>query len=329
MKADLVVHSTRLAAESGSGGVGLNLLLTLAVMLLVAAAGGGLRVAWRRRAEQQEEDLHELPYPPEHPGTVLAAPLRGMYLGTVDAGHWLEWIAGRGRGNRGADYITVYEAGVQVDRAGTAFWIPREAVRGARLERAHAGKVVGPGRLVVVAWSFGDHELETGFRAEDRSRQPKVVRSVHDLIGPAPAYPADGELTRPHALPRTRLRSRPPAGADGSPEPAATGPTPTGAPAGDPTTPAMPHFATAPIPVVAHPAPGVTTAPFPPSATQPLPLLAPPEGRPQSSPASPVPGTATGGRPGMDGPPAHPEVDPLTSPLGEVVRRARRLREGR
>ncbi|MEX5707223.1 hypothetical protein AB1484_02630 [Parafrankia sp. FMc6] len=196
-------------AAGGKDQTGLHLLLAFGLLLLVVAVVGAMRRAWRGRAQQQEENLPDLPEPPEQTGNVLAAPLRGRYLGTVDAGHWREWIAARGLAGHDGDYIAVYELGVRVDRDGEAFWIPREAVRGARLERAHAGKVAAPSRLIVVAWSFEGRELEAGFRGEDRARQPKVVRSVHDLIGPAPAQPMSGDITSPHALPRPRNRLRP------------------------------------------------------------------------------------------------------------------------
>jgi carbamoyl-phosphate synthase small subunit len=220
-----VVAVPVISAVLSTDRLGLHLLLAFGLLLMFIAVVGAMRRAWRARATAQEDDLRDLPYPPEQPGTVIAAPLRGMYLGTVDAGHWLEWIAARGLGGRDGGYVTVYETGVQVDRYGEAFWIPREAVRGARLERAHAGKVAAPGRLIVVAWSFAGRELETGFRGEDRARQPKVVRAVHDLIGP-PAFPTDGEVTSPRPVARTlaRLRPRPGDETGGMARPAAAAP---------------------------------------------------------------------------------------------------------
>jgi len=198
-----------LAAGRGPDRLGLHLLFAFGVFLLLVALGGAMRRAWRRRAERREEGLPALPDIPDDPGPVLAAPLKGLYLGTVDAGGWLERITARGLGGRADAYIGVYENGVRVDRTGEEpFWIAREAVRGARLERAHAGKVAGAGRIVVIAWELAGHELETGLRGEDRTRQPKVVRAVHDLIGPPPT-PRDGELTNPRPVARAMSRLRP------------------------------------------------------------------------------------------------------------------------
>jgi carbamoyl-phosphate synthase small subunit len=378
-----------LALDLGPDRLGNHLLLASGLLLLVVAGVGSLRVAWVRRAQRQEEGLADLPSPPENTGSVLAAPLRGIYLGTVDAGHWLEWMAGRGPGGRASGYVTVYEGGVQVDRAGTAFWIPREAVRGARLERAHAGKVAAsPGRLVVIAWSHGEHELETGFRAEDRSRQPKIVRAVHALIGPGPAYPVDGEITSPRPVPRGRLRLR--GRADDFPEwsPETPNPWPAGPDDefGAPPTPGVPAppgasgATTAPIPMMSRPArpyvegaqrtatgphhavrpatgpksarpypsalPEAAVPPTGPNATAPpADSGASPRGPgtsprgPGTSPRGPGtsprgPGTSPRGpkavRSSLSAPPEAREgtlpaevVDPLTSPLGDVVRRMR------
>ncbi|OHV69803.1 hypothetical protein, partial [Pseudofrankia sp. BMG5.36] len=206
------------AADGGAGLIGLRLLLVFGIVLLLVAVIGWLRQTWRRRAAQQEEGLPELLAPPEEAGEVLAAPLRGAYLGTTDAGQWLEWFSARGLSGKDGAYMTVNEAGIRVDRGASAFWIPREAVRGARLERAHAGKVAAPGRLLVIAWSLDGRELETGFRGEDRARQPKVMRSVHDLIGP-PTRAMDGEITSPRPVARSLRQLRPrrnqPVGAEG------------------------------------------------------------------------------------------------------------------
>ncbi|ONH29185.1 hypothetical protein [Pseudofrankia asymbiotica] len=214
------------AASGGAGLIGLRLLLVFGIVLLLVAVIGWLRQTWRRHAAQQEEGLPELLAPPEETGEVLAAPLRGAYLGTTDAGQWLEWFSARGLSGKDGAYITVHEGGVRVDRGASAFWIPREAVRGARLERAHAGKVATPGRLLVIAWSLDGRELETGFRGEDRARQPKVMRSVHDLIGP-PTRAMDGEVTSPRPVPRAlrqlRPRRNPPVGAEGGVPVAARG----------------------------------------------------------------------------------------------------------
>ncbi|WP_462203294.1 PH-like domain-containing protein, partial [Frankia sp. CcWB3] len=96
--ASLQAAGPAVALDRAPDRLGLHLLLLLGLLLVFVAVVGSMRRAWRNRAERQEEDLPELPVPPAEPGTVFAAPLRGMYLGTVDAGHWLEWIAARGLG---------------------------------------------------------------------------------------------------------------------------------------------------------------------------------------------------------------------------------------
>ncbi|MGF7238170.1 MAG: hypothetical protein ACQSGP_24890 [Frankia sp.] len=292
-----VVASVALSVHRGPARLGLHLMLAAGVLLLFIAAVAAMRRSWVRRAKGQD-DLPVLLDPPPEVGLALAAPLKGLYLGTVDAGHWLDRLVTQGLGGRANGYCAVYEAGVRVDRTGAdPFWIPREAVRGARLERAHAGKVAGPGRIVVIAWSFGGRELETGFRGSDRARQPKIVRAVHELLGPMPARVLDGEVTSPQpivrAFPRLR-RSQP-----------ATAP--------QPTLPRQPQAeqiqARSAAPPYAQPRPephGQAGGRFGPS------------GPPTGPLAPPVPARSPRGGGETD-----PDVDPLTSPLGEVVRRMR------
>ncbi|WP_175084761.1 hypothetical protein [Candidatus Frankia nodulisporulans] len=341
--------SVVLAAGSAQARLGLRVLLGVGLLLVLVAVIGALARIWRSRAERDEENLPDLPEPPVEPGTVLAAPLRGTYLGTVDAGHWLEWISARGLGGGTGGYLSVYETGVRVDRGDAAFWIPREAVRGARLERAHAGKVSAPGRLIVVAWSFDGHELETGFRGEDRARQPKTVRAVHELIGPPPAHLAAGDVTSPHALPRVRPRLRPRAivpGHGGAQRPGSGQPTEEipairaglrrrRAPVRGDARPVDPRAVPArsererdyqPMrrPRPGYPDPARASAPPPPTR---------PTGEWQVDPRTMGTWRATGTAAGSASLPVseptdsgqYPIVDPLTSPLGEV----RRLKEDR
>ena len=42
-------------------------------------------------------------------------------------------------------------------------------MRGARVDARHAGKVAGPGGLLVITWEHGGMLLDTGFRADDRT----------------------------------------------------------------------------------------------------------------------------------------------------------------
>lgn len=315
-----------LSVHRGPARLGLHLMLAVGVLLLFVAAVAGMRRSWVRRAKGQD-DLPVLLDPPAEVGLALAAPLKGLYLGTVDAGHWLDRLVTQGLGGRANGYCAVYEAGVRVDRTGSdPFWIPREAVRGARLERAHAGKVAGPGRIVVIAWSYGGRELETGFRGSDRARQPKIVRAVHELLGPMPARVLDGEITSPQPIVRAFPRLR-------RSQPAVTAPA-TARPPRPPQSQSQSQFQ--PPQFQAH-----QTGPHPtrpaeahPEQTQPHPTPAPrylqprPEARPQPAgrfgpsgpPTGPLAPPVPAGAPGGEN---DPYVDPLTSPLGEVVRRMR------
>jgi carbamoyl-phosphate synthase small subunit len=305
-----------IAVHRGPARLGLHLMLAVGVLLLFIAAVAGMRRGWVRRAKGQD-DLPVLLDPPPEVGLALAAPLKGLYLGTVDAGHWLDRVVTQGLGGRANGYCAVYEAGVRVDRTGAdPFWIPRDAVRGARLERAHAGKVAGPGRIVVIAWSYGGRELETGFRGSDRARQPKIVRAVHELFGPMPARALDGEVTSPQpivrAFPRLR-RSHPPAPAAPRQPQAQQSPgqqLPGQQSPGQQSPGQPPQAQRRRAPLAQPPAPRQAPAPQPRFG---------PGGPPTGPLAPPVPARTPGGDGGED----ERYVDPLTSPLGDVVRRMR------
>jgi hypothetical protein len=58
---------------------------------------------------------------------------------------------------------------VLFDREGAdPVWVPAESVVGARTDRAIAGKVMSRDGLLVVRWRLGEHELDTGFRGDDK-----------------------------------------------------------------------------------------------------------------------------------------------------------------
>ncbi|MEU6173376.1 hypothetical protein ABZ832_15790 [Streptantibioticus parmotrematis] len=136
--------------------------------------------AWRKRAARQS-DLPELPAIPADPGTPLAE-LSGRYHASTTAGDWLDRIAARGLGTRSLVDLTLTEQGVVVRRpAATDFFIPSAALRGARLDKGIAGKVVPEGGLLVITWSHGDRVIDSGFRSEHPAEHPAWVEAVNNL----------------------------------------------------------------------------------------------------------------------------------------------------
>jgi hypothetical protein len=141
-------------------------------------AVAGMRWGWRNRAKRQA-DLAELPAVPSALGPELAAELTGLYVGSTVATEWQNRIVARGLGERADAVARLTEAGVLIDRQGSAaIFIPSERLIDARLEPALAGKVVGQGGLLVLRWRHGGLDLDTGLRADDRTVYPAWVRAI-------------------------------------------------------------------------------------------------------------------------------------------------------
>jgi hypothetical protein len=184
---DLSAALTLLAADQPPrppDRLGEHLLLTAAV--LVALLLGYLLMwrGWRRRARRVEQlpPLPELLSPRPEPvdGALpepLAAPMPGVYIGSVGAGGWQDRIAGRGLGRRAGGELVVTAAGV--DLAG--LWLPRASLRSVRVGPGLANKVVpGPGMLIL-GWDWDGHRCESAFRGQ-ASRYPEITTAVESLL---------------------------------------------------------------------------------------------------------------------------------------------------
>jgi hypothetical protein len=154
--------------------------------------------AWRKRAARQS-DLPELPEIPadlgepllSHPSptTTLSGggkppllTMSGRYHASTTAGDWLDRIAARGLGTRSLVDLTLTEQGVAVHRPAAAdFLIPAAALRGARLDKGIAGKVVPEGGLLVITWQHGDRLIDSGFRSEHPAEHPAWVTAITNL----------------------------------------------------------------------------------------------------------------------------------------------------
>jgi hypothetical protein len=77
----------------------------------------------------------------------------------------------------------MHPEGVLVQRAGAEpVFVAAGSLVAVRLAPGLAGKVTGDGGLFVLRWRFGDAELDTGVRADDRTLYPTWVRATQDLI---------------------------------------------------------------------------------------------------------------------------------------------------
>ncbi|MFE7542893.1 PH-like domain-containing protein [Streptomyces platensis] len=139
-----------------------------------------MRQGWKWRGTLQG-DLPELPATPDDPGEPELT-LSGRYHGSTTAGQWLDRIVARGLGTRSRVELTLSDQGLDVVRPGAAdFFVPAAALRGARLDKGIAGKVLPEGGLLIVTWRHGDKEIDSGFRSDRATEHPAWVEAVNRL----------------------------------------------------------------------------------------------------------------------------------------------------
>jgi hypothetical protein len=156
-----------------------RVVLVVLCVALVALALFAMRAGWRNRATRQAE-LGALPQPPAD----LNPPIRsitGLYVGSTYAGRWQDRIVHGGLGIRAAGEAVLHDTGVLIERDGApAIFLPRDGITEARLAAGLAGKVSGPGGLLVITWQLGDAAIDTGFRADDKTDYPAWVRALNE-----------------------------------------------------------------------------------------------------------------------------------------------------
>lgn len=162
-------------------------------VLFIALLYWLMRLGWKRRAM-----LHgHLPEPaalPVEPGKARLT-LTGRYHASTTAGQWLDRVVAHGLGTRSQATLTLTEDGLIIERPGAAdFFVPVDALRGARLDTGIAGKVVTEGGLLVITWQLGDQQLDSGFRADHPADHHLWVSAVNELAG----SPADVAATPQH-----------------------------------------------------------------------------------------------------------------------------------
>ncbi|SFE64573.1 hypothetical protein SAMN05216251_104197 [Actinacidiphila alni] len=141
-----------------------------------------MRQGWQWRRTLQG-GLPALPQPPEETsGPLLES--EGRYHGSTTAGQWLDRIVAHGLGVRSKVRLTLTEEGLDADRTGApGFFVPAAALRGARLDKGIAGKVLTEGGLLIVTWEHGGTLIDSGFRADRAADHPAWVAEVNRLSG--------------------------------------------------------------------------------------------------------------------------------------------------
>jgi hypothetical protein len=153
----------------------------LGVLLVIGAGWFGMYRGWRNRQSRQA-DLAPLP---SVPAALKGAKTEGVYVATTTAGDWLDRIAVHELGVRSNADLAVSEAGLVFHRQGAAdVFIPADHLTGVRTDRGIAGKVTAEASgLVVVTWSHGGRELDTGFRPRRKADSATLTDSISTLIG--------------------------------------------------------------------------------------------------------------------------------------------------
>ncbi|MFI9153198.1 hypothetical protein [Streptomyces sp. NPDC053367] len=153
----------------------------IGLALFVALVYWLMREGWKWRGTLQS-DLPELPSAPESTGPVKLK-LSGRYHGSTTAGQWLDRIVAHGLGTRSRAELTLTDAGLDVVRPGaTDFFVPREALREARLDKGIAGKVLTEGGLLVVTWAHGEKLIDSGFRSDHAAEHNEWVATLNSMI---------------------------------------------------------------------------------------------------------------------------------------------------
>lgn len=152
--------------------VGLGLFVALVYWLM--------REGWKWRGTLQG-DLPALPSAPDDPGPARLS-MSGRYHGSTTAGQWLDRIVAHGLGTRSRAELTLTDAGLDVVRPGAAdFFVPADRLRGARLDRGIAGKVLTEGGLLVVTWAHGDRLIDSGFRSDHAAEHTAWVDALNSM----------------------------------------------------------------------------------------------------------------------------------------------------
>ncbi|MGV9846776.1 PH-like domain-containing protein [Streptomyces fungicidicus] len=149
--------------------------------LFVALVYWLMREGWKWRGTLQG-DLPELPAAPDDPGPARLT-MSGRYHGSTTAGQWLDRIVAHGLGTRSRAELTLTDAGLDVVRTGADdFFVPARALRGARLDKGIAGKVLTEGGLLVVTWAHGERLIDSGFRSDSAAEHNAWVETLNHLI---------------------------------------------------------------------------------------------------------------------------------------------------
>jgi hypothetical protein len=150
------------------------------LLLFIALVYWLMRQGWKWRGSLQS-GLPDLPTAPGAPGAPRLT-MSGRYHGSTTAGQWLDRIVAHGLGTRSRAELTLTDAGLDVVRPGARdFFVPAGQLRGARLDKGIAGKVLAEGGLLVVTWEHGGTLIDSGFRSDTAADHTAWVEALTSM----------------------------------------------------------------------------------------------------------------------------------------------------
>jgi hypothetical protein len=165
--------------------------LVIGLLALCALAAYGLYVGWRHRAARQS-GLATLPVAPADLGSDLVEPVTGLYVSTTTAGNWQDRVVAQGLGRRAAGAARLSDEGVCIEREGEDdIFVPVADLVEVLTAPGIAGKVMGQAHgVLIIRWSLGGTELDSGFRADDVEAQADFIEAATNLIAARPGSSA-------------------------------------------------------------------------------------------------------------------------------------------
>ena len=153
-----------------------------AVIAVIALILWGMRRGWVARMRRQSGVSAPAPAPDEL-AAPLAGPITGRYLGSVNAGDWLDRIVVHGLGVRSSADLEVDESGILLRRRGAvSIFIRSTDVRAVRADRGIAGRVYERGGVLVITWDLDGRLVDSGFRADVGDEQVAMLETMTSVF---------------------------------------------------------------------------------------------------------------------------------------------------
>jgi hypothetical protein len=157
-------------------------LLVLGCLIFFGLCLLAMWTGWKHRGGRQSA-LAARPIAPSELGLPKMAPMTGLYVGTTTADNWQDRVVVEGLGVRASCTATLTDAGLLIDRVGAEpIFIPAASLVSSGLGSGLAGKVMGPGGLLVIRWTLGGVALDTGLRGDDKSVYPAWVNELDEMV---------------------------------------------------------------------------------------------------------------------------------------------------